>query len=94
MSAYEYWTGTGWQSGSSSLAVPIVVRLAPRPTGPWGAPITVATYREYPSLYGGFLHPDSTGSDIYFTLTQYDRYNVSLMHTRLPANAIKSARKP
>jgi hypothetical protein len=95
-SAYEYWTGTGWQSGSSAIAAPIVsgpvgelsvrydpalkswemmtittwetgtvekvrgaivVRLAPQPTGPWGAPITVATYQEYPSLYGGFFAP-------------------------------------
>ncbi len=65
----------------------IVVRLAPAPTGPWGAPMPVATSSEYPHLYGGFLHPDSTGSDIYFTMTQYDRYNVSLMHARLPVNA-------
>jgi D-arabinan endo alpha-(1,5)-arabinofuranosidase len=132
-SAYEYWTGTGWQPGSSAIAAPIVtgpvgelsvrydpalkswemmtittwetgtvekvrgaivVRLAPQPTGPWGAPITVATYKEYPSLYGGFLHPDSKGSDLFFTMTQYDRYNVSLMHARLPANAISSPQKP
>ncbi|MGB9282112.1 MAG: DUF4185 domain-containing protein [Pseudonocardiaceae bacterium] len=65
----------------------IVVRLAAAPTGPWGAPMPVATSRQYPHLYGGFLHPDSTGSDIYFTMTQYDRYNVSLMHARLPVNA-------
>ena len=133
MSAYEYWTGTGWQPGSSAIAAPIVagpvgelsvrydpalhswemmtittwetgtvekvrgaivVRLAPQPTGPWSAPITVATYKEYPSLYGGFLHPDSKGSDIYFTMTRYDRYNVSLMHARLPASAIGRTEKP
>jgi hypothetical protein len=114
-SAYEYWTGTGWQRGVSSIAAPIVqgpvgelsvrydeilkswemmyldetrgaivVRLAAAPTGPWGAPMAVATSSQYPSLYGGFLHPDSKGSDIYFTMTQYDRYNVSMMHARLP----------
>jgi D-arabinan endo alpha-(1,5)-arabinofuranosidase len=65
----------------------ITVRLAPQPTGPWGAPIPVATSQQYPSLYGGFLHPDSKGSDIYFTMTQYDRYNVSLMHATLPTSA-------
>ncbi len=65
----------------------IVVRLASQPTGPWGAPIPVATSHQYPSLYGGFLHPDSKGSDIYFTMTQYDRYNVSLMHATLPTSA-------
>jgi hypothetical protein len=72
----------------------IVVRLARQPTGPWGAPISVATSSQYPHLYGGFLNPDSTGSDIYFTMTQYDRYNVSMMHATLPANAVNSAPAP
>lgn len=65
----------------------IIVRLAPQPSGPWGAPVTVATSSEYPHLYGGFLNPDSRGSDIYFTMTQYDRYNVALMHAILPPDA-------
>jgi hypothetical protein len=72
----------------------IVVRLAPHPTGPWGDPITVATSNEYPHLYGGFLNPDSNGHDIYFTMTQYDRYNVSMMHATLPADAVNSAQAP
>jgi hypothetical protein len=120
--AYEYWTGTGWQPGGSAIVAPIVVgpvgelsvrydehlqrwemmtfdesraaiviRLAPQPAGPWGAPIPLATSREYPNLYGGFLHPDSNGSDIYFTMTQYDSYNVAMMRAKLPADAIHSA---
>ncbi len=124
-SAYEYWTGTAWQSAASSTAAPIVagpvgelsvrydetfrswemmyldqsrqaivVRLAPHPTGPWGAPITVATSNQYPNLYGGFLNPDSNGANIYFTMTQYDSYNVSLMHAALPTNTMNSARAP
>jgi hypothetical protein len=124
-SAYQYWTGTGWQSGSSAIAAPIVtapvgelsvryddtlrswemmtldesrkaivVRLAPQPTGPWGNEIPVATASEYPNLYGGFLHPDSKGRDIYFTMTQYDTYNVSLMHATLPATAVHRAPVP
>jgi hypothetical protein len=72
----------------------IVIRLAPQPTGPWGTPTPVATSRQYPSLYGGFLNPDSHGSDVYFTMTQYDRYNVSLMHTTLPTNAPNSTPAP
>jgi hypothetical protein len=82
---WEMMTVTTWETGTvDKIHDAIVVRLAPQPTGPWGAPITIATYQEYPTLYGGFLHPDSNGSDIYFTMTQYDRYNVSLMHARLP----------
>ena len=69
----------------------IVVRLAPHPTGPWSDPITVATSEEYPHLYGGFFNPDSHGRDIYFTMTQYDRYNVSMMHARLPEEVMNSA---
>ncbi|MGH3844516.1 MAG: DUF4185 domain-containing protein [Pseudonocardiaceae bacterium] len=69
----------------------IVVRLAPQPTGPWGTPMPVATAQQYPTLYGGFLNPDSHGPDLYFTMTQYDRYNVSLMHARLPGDV---TRKP
>ncbi|MGH3550134.1 MAG: DUF4185 domain-containing protein [Pseudonocardiaceae bacterium] len=72
----------------------IVVRLAPEPTGPWGAPIPVATASQYPHLYGGFLNPDSSGSDIYFTMTQYDRYNVSLMHAKLPPTPANPATAP
>ena len=69
----------------------IVVRLARQPTGPWGTPFPVATARQYPHLYGGFLNPDSRGADLYFTMTQYDRYNVSLMHATLPAAALSAA---
>jgi len=72
----------------------IVVRLAPEPTGPWGPPIPVATSSQYPHLYGGFLNPDSSGSDIYFTMTQYDRYNVSLMHVKLPATPVNPGQAP
>ncbi|MDQ3762086.1 MAG: DUF4185 domain-containing protein [Actinomycetota bacterium] len=121
-SAYEYWNGTAWQRGDSTIATPIVhgpvgelsvrydqvlkswqmmyldesrgaivLRLAQQPTGPWGDPVIVATSEDYPHLYGGFLHPDSKGRDIYFTMTQYDRYNVSMMHAQLPANVVNSA---
>ncbi|MDQ3762420.1 MAG: DUF4185 domain-containing protein [Actinomycetota bacterium] len=124
-SAYEYWTGQGWQLGASAITAPIVagpvgelsvrydrflqswqmmtldesrgaivLRLAPQPTGPWGAPMPVATVSQYPTLYGGFLHPDSKGLDIYFTMTQYDHYNVSMMHAKLPADAVSNPQAP
>ncbi|MDT7718822.1 MAG: hypothetical protein QOH09_4814 [Pseudonocardiales bacterium] len=95
LKSWEMMTITTWETGTvEKVRGAIVLRLAPQPTGPWGAPITVATYKEYPTLYGGFLHPDSKGLDVYFTMTQYDRYNVSLMHTKLPANAMNSAQAP
>jgi hypothetical protein len=72
----------------------IVVRLAAQPTGPWGNPVPVVTSQQYPTLYGGFLNPGSHGSDIYFTMSQYDRYNVSLMHATLPTNEKNNTQAP
>jgi hypothetical protein len=122
-SAYEYWTGKGWEHGGSTIATPIVaepvgelsvrfdktlnswemmyldesrkaivLRLAPQSTGPWSAEIPVATATEYPDLYGGFLNPDSNGTDLYFTMTQYKTYNVMMMHATLPASVVRAAK--
>jgi Domain of unknown function (DUF4185) len=123
-SAYEYWTGKGWERGSSAIATPIVtgpvgelsirydktlgswemmyldesakaivLRLAPNPHGPWSAPIQVANADEYPDLYGGFLHPDSDGLNLYYTMTQYKKYNVMMMHTTLPTNVVRNVQR-
>ncbi len=62
----------------------IVLRQAKDPTGPWSDPTTVVSSAQYPGLYGGFLHPwSSSGRDLYFTMSQWDPYNVFLMHTTL-----------
>ncbi len=71
----------------------IVLRLAPHPTGPWGDPIQLANSTEYPDLYGAFLNPDSEGTDLYFTMTQYKSYNVMMMHTKLPANLVRNEKR-
>lgn len=61
----------------------IVLRTAPAPTGPWGPEQAVAGAEMYPALYGAFIHPSSSGSDLYFTMSQFGPYNVSLMRVRL-----------
>lgn len=62
----------------------IVLREAPSPQGPWTGRRVLASSEEYPGLYGGFIHPWSTSScDLYFTMSQWDPYNVFLMHTPL-----------
>jgi hypothetical protein len=66
----------------------IVLRLASRPTGPWSLEIPVATASQYPQLYGGFLYPGSNGTDVYFNMTQFDKYNVSLMRLALPPGVL------
>lgn len=64
----------------------IVLRTSPSPTGPWSAPQVVTTTREHPEAYAPYLTPRwNDGPDIWFTLSQYRTYGVSLMRTRLRA---------
>jgi hypothetical protein len=61
-----------------------VVRESNAPQGVWSpsSPL-VPVSAEYPELYGGFIHPWSTSSDLYFTISTWSDYNVYLMHARL-----------
>ncbi len=66
----------------------ITMRVGATPTGPWSPEFVVATGQAFPSLYGGFIHPASNGQDIYFTMSEFRSYNVSLMKVRLPFNLV------
>jgi len=67
----------------------IVLRSAPELTGPWREPVVLVSGRDYPGLYGGYLHPWAVdGPDIYFTLSQWDRYNVLLMRATLDVHLL------
>jgi hypothetical protein len=61
----------------------IVLRRSTSPQGLWSPPATLVHTGDYPSGYGGFIHPWSTGRDLYFTLSEYRHYNVYLMHAEL-----------
>ncbi|MGH3098585.1 MAG: DUF4185 domain-containing protein [Streptosporangiales bacterium] len=62
----------------------VVVRTADKLTGSWSDPRVVVTAKDYPSLYAPYLTPRwNNGRDIYFTMSQFGRYDVSLMHTAL-----------
>jgi len=62
----------------------IVLRTADCLTGPWGAPQTVVTSSQYPSLYAPFIPPRwNDGPDVYFTMSIFLTYNVWWMHTAL-----------
>jgi hypothetical protein len=64
----------------------IVLRTAPSPTGPWSPQQVVTTTREHPEAYAPYLLPRwNDGPDIWFTMSQYRSYRVSLMRTRLRA---------
>jgi hypothetical protein len=61
----------------------IVIRRSATPQGIWSAPATLLNTADYPSGYGGFMHPWSTAHDLYFTLSEWRHYNVYLMHASI-----------
>jgi Domain of unknown function (DUF4185) len=61
----------------------IVLRSAPAATGPWSGAQVVVGADDYPMLYGGFMHPWSSGGTIYFTMSQWNPYNVYLMKVQI-----------
>jgi len=73
-----------WQMSYLDTArAAIVVREADSPQGVWSGGTPTVRVADYPELYGGFIHPWSTGSDLYFTISTWSDYNVYLMHARI-----------
>ena len=68
----------------------VVFRSAGSLTGPWSGEQVVAKGSDYPGLYGTYMHPWSSGPDLYFTMSQWDPYNVFLMHTKLTDDGLKT----
>jgi hypothetical protein len=63
----------------------VVMRTAPAPQGPWSPESVLVTSNEIPGgIYAPFLHPWSTGKELYYNLSLWSGYNVMLMHTVLP----------
>jgi hypothetical protein len=63
----------------------VVARTAPAPQGPWGPEQLLVPSMQFPGgIYAPFLHPWSTGKDLYFNLSEWSSYNVMLMNTVLP----------
>ncbi|MFT4199320.1 DUF4185 domain-containing protein [Gordonia sp. (in: high G+C Gram-positive bacteria)] len=61
----------------------IMLRTSRTPQGTWSAPVQLVNSGQRAQLYGGFIHPWSAGNDLYFTLSQWSTYNVSLMRARV-----------
>lgn len=62
----------------------ITARDADDINGPWSEPVEIASGKDYPRLYGSFIHPLSAGSDnLYFLMSQWTPYNVFLMKTQV-----------
>ncbi|HEY7053184.1 MAG TPA: DUF4185 domain-containing protein [Mycobacterium sp.] len=63
----------------------VVARTAPAPQGPWGPEQMLVSSMQFPGgIYAPYLHPWSTGKELYFNLSLWSAYNVMLMHTVLP----------
>ncbi|MFZ1160759.1 MAG: DUF4185 domain-containing protein [Mycobacterium sp.] len=63
----------------------VVMRTASAPQGPWSAPQVLVRSTQVPGgIYAPFVHPWSSGRDLYFNLSLWSSYNVMLMHTVLP----------
>lgn len=63
----------------------VVMRTAPTPQGPWSPEQLLIPSSQYPGgIYAPFLHPWSTGKELYYNLSLWSAYNVMLMKTVLP----------
>ncbi|MGV0741792.1 DUF4185 domain-containing protein [Mycolicibacterium sp. XJ870] len=63
----------------------VVMRTAPAPQGPWSPEQLLVPSSQYPGgIYAPFLHPWSTGKELYYNLSLWSAYNVMLMKTVLP----------
>ena len=63
----------------------VVMRTSPAPQGPWGPEQMLVSSLATPGgVYGPFLHPWSTGKELYYNLSLWSAYNVMLMRTVLP----------
>ena len=62
----------------------VVLRTAPRLTGPWSEDRVVVTAAEYPGLYAPYIVPGSEiDGDLYYTMSMWGPYNVFLLRTTL-----------
>ncbi|ANZ27071.1 hypothetical protein A4U64_22060 [Rhodococcus sp. WB1] len=59
----------------------IEMRTSARPEGPWSAPRAVVTGAQIGGLYAPYIHPWSSGNDLYFVASRWSDYNVMLLRT-------------
>lgn len=63
----------------------VMYRTAPAPQGPWSPETVIITETQLPGgPYAPYLHPWTTGKELYFNLSLWSAYNVMLMKTTLP----------
>jgi hypothetical protein len=66
----------------------VVLRDAATLTGPWSGEKVLARAAAFPGLYNAFIHPWGTsGTNLYFVMSQWTPYNTFLMRATLAADA-------
>ncbi|MGE5696299.1 MAG: DUF4185 domain-containing protein [Candidatus Sericytochromatia bacterium] len=62
----------------------VVMRTADKPEGPWSLATKIVSTTDVPGgIYAPYIHPWSSGRDLYFTLSLWSNYSVMLMRTTL-----------
>lgn len=61
----------------------IVTSTAKRPQGPWSQPKVQLTWKQLPALYGGFIHPYSTPSNLILMVSAWETMPDGTKHGRL-----------
>lgn len=62
----------------------IVARTSTTPEGPWSPPKTILNALETAGgIYAPYIHPSSSGNDLYFTASRWVDYNVMLLRTNV-----------
>lgn len=85
---YNPYLGNFLMTYLSEPAHGIVMREGITPWGPWGKEYTLASAKNYPSLYGAYMHPKYIGEEgktFYFAMSQFfPIYNIMWMRADLP----------
>lgn len=62
----------------------VVMRTADKPEGSWSLATKIVSTTDVPGgIYAPYIHPWSSGRDLYFTLSLWSNYSVMLMRTTL-----------
>lgn len=61
----------------------VMMRTSPTPVGPWSGERVLISNQQSSGLYTPYIHPRSSGKNLYFVVSRWDDYNVMLARTDL-----------
>lgn len=72
----------------------VVARTSASLESGWSEPVVLVSSRDVPSVYGAYIHPWSSGKDLYFLASTWSDYNVMLLRTDLDAAGLPKPASP